>query len=189
MVEDRDGRGTWLEDRWRSRAWWEARVRGIRGLRRGGREKEMSFVVASIVSLAARNMLVQPSREACLLLTTLFSPATFPSPFSSFSSSNTQCLSSFPRCLSRLVPRDVACTSTSLRARTSCAPVHVLTHVFSSARSFACLCTLLHVLRVVWWSPAPLFSPRCGRALRSPWPLGSACLMVSGHFSTWACVC
>ena len=54
---------------------------------------------------------------------------------------------------------------------TSCAPVHVLTHVFSSASSFTYLRTLLHVLRVVWWSQAPLFSPppaaRGGRWLQS----------------------
>ena len=41
---------------------------------------------------------------------------------------------------------------------TSCSPVHVLTHVFSSVR-------FLHVLCVVWWSPE-LGSSRHGRGFR-----------------------
>ena len=41
---------------------------------------------------------------------------------------------------------------------TSCSPVHVLTHVFSSVR-------FLHVLCVVWWSPE-LVSSRHGRGFR-----------------------
>ena len=55
------------------------------------------------------------------------------------------------------------------RFPTSCSPVHVLTHVFSSARFFTC-CVWL---RVVWLYPtplAPLPSARCacrGRCLQS----------------------
>ena len=55
------------------------------------------------------------------------------------------------------------------RSPTSCSPVHVLTHVFSSARFFTCCAWL----RVVWFYPtplAPLPSARCacrGRCLQS----------------------
>ena len=49
-------------------------------------------------------------------------------------------------------------SSRSCGGSTSCSPVHVLTHVFSSVR-------FLHVLCVVWWSPE-LGSSRHGRGFR-----------------------
>ena len=106
------------------------------------------------------------------------------------------------RCPSRLLPRDVACTSSCLRAPTSCSPVHVLTHVFSSARSFTCCAwsggpqhhsSSLRALRVEV-AVRPRRGPECGcdRALRSLWPPGSTpakAVLVNAHFSTQTCLC